>query len=57
VINGVNTPIDKDNPKVAPFIVDGRTMLPLRFVTETFGAEVQWDNSAKKITINYKSKE
>lgn len=57
VVNDVNTPIDKDNLKVAPFIVDGRTMLPLRFISETFGAEVQWENATKKITINYKSKE
>jgi len=57
VVDGVDTPIDKDNTKVVPFIVDGRTMLPLRFVTETFGADVLWENATKKITINYKTKE
>lgn len=53
-VNGVSTPIDKDNPQVTPFIKDGRTMLPLRFIAENFGAEVLWDGTLKKITINYK---
>jgi len=53
-INGESVPIDKDNPQVAPFIKDGRTMLPLRFVLENFGATVSWDSTQKKITITYK---
>ncbi|HQO99804.1 MAG TPA: stalk domain-containing protein, partial [Caldisericia bacterium] len=31
-VNGVDTPIDPDNPKVVPMIISGRTMLPVRFV-------------------------
>ncbi|MGC9100512.1 MAG: stalk domain-containing protein [Caldisericum sp.] len=54
-INGVQTAIDKDNPQVAPFIKDGRTMLPLRFIAENFGAEVLWDSVNKKVTILYNS--
>ena len=54
-VNGVPTPIDKDNPQVAPFIKDGRTMLPLRFIAENFGAEVLWDANLKKVTIIYNS--
>ena len=54
-VNGVPTPIDKDNPQVAPFIKDGRTMLPLRFIAENFGAEVLWDSNLKKVTIIYNS--
>lgn len=34
-----------------PVIANGRTMIPLRFVSESVGADVQWDGSAKKITI------
>jgi len=51
--NGNTVPIDKDNPKIVPFIKDGRTMLPLRFILENFGAEVFWDGKQRKITINY----
>ncbi|MCX7748346.1 MAG: stalk domain-containing protein [Clostridia bacterium] len=46
--NGVTKVID-----VAPRIVNSRTMMPLRFVAEGFGCDVQWDGDAKKITIRY----
>ncbi|MDR1559608.1 MAG: copper amine oxidase N-terminal domain-containing protein [Clostridiales bacterium] len=29
-----------------PVIIDGRTLVPLRFVAETIGFEVEWDNGA-----------
>lgn len=53
LVNGLKVPIDPANPKVVPEIINGRTMLPLRFVAENLGAEVQWDGSTKTITINY----
>jgi len=34
-------------------IVSGRTMLPLRFVTESLGAQVSYQQSTKTITITY----
>lgn len=52
-VNGVNTPIDSTNAKVVPEIINGRTMLPLRFVTENLGAAVGWDQSTQTITITY----
>ncbi|MGB9730180.1 MAG: copper amine oxidase N-terminal domain-containing protein, partial [Thermoprotei archaeon] len=39
--------------KVVPEIINGRTMLPLRFVAESLGADVQWDGTTKTITITY----
>lgn len=36
---------------VAPFINDGRTMIPLRFVSETLGCEVGWDDVSKTASI------
>lgn len=32
-----------------PFIVDGRTMVPMRSIFETLGAEVSWDVNTRKI--------
>ncbi len=32
-------------------VVDGRTMVPLRFIAEAFGAEVQWDNALNMAII------
>jgi len=37
-----------------PVIVKGRTFVPIRFIAETFGADVQWDGFSKTITIIYK---
>ncbi len=36
---------------VAPVIRNDRTMLPARFVAENLGAEVAWDEEARKVTI------
>jgi hypothetical protein len=34
-----------------PFIQNGRTMVPLRFISEAFGAEVTWDQATKAVTV------
>ena len=52
-VNGITKPIDSSNSKVVPEIINGRTMLPLRFVTENLGCELQWDPNTKTITITY----
>ncbi|MBQ7901406.1 MAG: N-acetylmuramoyl-L-alanine amidase [Clostridia bacterium] len=36
----------------APIIVQDRTMVPIRFVSEKLGYKVQWDDSAKKVSID-----
>lgn len=35
----------------APVVIDGRTLVPLRYVGENLGAEVVWNASAKTVTI------
>lgn len=35
----------------APYLKDGRTMLPFRFIGELVGAEVAWDGSLKQVTF------
>lgn len=36
---------------VAPIARNNRTMLPIRFVAEALGAQVDWDAAAQKVTI------
>lgn len=36
---------------VAPIIVNDRTMIPLRFVSEALGAQVDWNEAARTVTI------
>ncbi len=35
----------------APFMKDNVNYLPLRFVTETLGADIIWDNNEKRVTV------
>jgi len=35
----------------APFIKDGRTMIPLRFVSENFGSQVSWNQETYTVDI------
>lgn len=37
---------------VPPRVVDGRTLVPLRFVAETFGLSVDWDESTYSVYLN-----
>ncbi len=46
MVNGEETVID-----VPPTILDGRTMVPIRFVAENLGAEVEWDGATRTVTI------
>jgi len=39
-----------------PFIANGRTMVPLRFVAEALGAEVGWNDNTQTVTINQQFK-
>jgi hypothetical protein len=40
-----------------PFIREARTMVPLRFIAEAFGASVLYDASEKTVTIQYMDQE
>jgi len=50
-VNGTTKWIDDTNHKVVPEIINGRTMLPLRFVAESLGSTVDWNGDTKTITI------
>ena len=38
---------------VPPIIKNNRTLVPLRFVSQAFGAKVEWDGATKTITLIY----
>ncbi|QXM06747.1 copper amine oxidase N-terminal domain-containing protein [Crassaminicella indica] len=45
-VNGVVVPMD-----TVAVIKDGRTMLPIRFIAQALGAEVEWDGATRTVTI------
>ena len=51
-VNDVATDID-----APPIIVNGRTLVPLRFISETFGCEVGWDGATKTVSIKSENEE
>jgi len=51
VINGEEKTVE------TPYVVgDGVTLVPVRVITEAFGAEVGWISSEKKVTLSYMNK-
>ena len=52
LVNGMPMRIDNDNLDVVPFIDEnGRTLVPLRFIAEAFGATVEWNDKLKSVSI------
>jgi len=45
-INGAQTPLD-----VPAQIMNGRTLVPVRFISESLGASVEWSQQEQKVTI------
>jgi len=46
IVNGEEVPLDS-----AATIVDGRTLIPVRFVSESLGATVFWEENTKTVVI------
>jgi hypothetical protein len=53
VIGDTDAPvkIDADNDEVVPIIENDRTLVPLRFLSETFDASVEWDGTSQTVTL------
>ncbi len=49
-------PLDSSNPNVVPVIHKDRTLVPLRAISEHFGAEVSYDGTNREAIIKYNGK-
>ncbi len=49
IVNGKQLTLD-----VPPRIINDRTMVPIRFVAESLGCEVLWDEKTQTVTIKFK---
>ena len=53
MVIGSNTAYKDGHPLLldpAPMIIDGRTYVPLRFLTDSFGGNLDWDGATQTIT-------
>lgn len=53
LVNGVPVRVDNDNTDVRPYLdANDRTLVPLRFIAEAFGADVAWDGDTQTVSIS-----
>lgn len=47
IVGGAKKPV----PDAVPTVINGRTLVPVRFITESIGAEVVWDEASRSATV------
>lgn len=56
VVNNVDRKIEEGAQRVVPYVKQGRTLVPLRFIAEAFGAQVNWIPEFRRVTIQIDDK-
>lgn len=51
-VNKRRVKIDKENYNLTPVLENGRTLVPVRFISEAFGFDVSYDEASSKATIS-----
>ena len=54
-VSNIEKLIDSNDNAVTPIVQQNRTLLPIRFVSESIGATVTWEQASKSITVEYGS--
>ena len=49
--SAILTQIDAEDDRIVPIVENGRTLVPIRFISENFDCEVDWDDDLRKVTI------
>ncbi len=57
ISDGVIKALDSENPNVAPMIYNSRTLVPLRAISENFGAAVSYDAVKRAAIISFGGRE
>lgn len=50
------TKVDPQNEAVVPFTTNDRTLVPVRFISESIGAQVSWDEDTQTVTVTGEGK-
>lgn len=56
LVNNEERQIHVENTQIAPFVEKGRTLVPIRFVSEALGAQVSWDSKESTVYISSQNK-
>ena len=52
IVGGAKKPV----PDAVPTVINGRTLVPVRFITESIGADVVWDEASRSATVTSEGK-
>ena len=52
---GAKTYVDTANLDIKPIVQNGRTLVPVRFISEKFGANVGWEDATQTVTVRTKT--
>ncbi len=52
---GAKTYVDTANLDIMPIVQNGRTLVPVRFISEKFGAGVGWDDATQTVSVTTKA--
>ena len=56
LVKGAMAKVDSQNDQVMPRIIDSRTLVPARFISESFGGVVGWDDATRTVSIEINGK-
>jgi hypothetical protein len=51
LVNGKEIIVDGKDLLIVPKIKDGRTFVPIRFIVEALGFEVEWKEDSKEVVV------
>ena len=51
IVDGVRVKVDPENSAVMPVVIDSRTLVPVRFIAESIGAQVGWEDVTQSVTV------
>ncbi|MCX7921017.1 MAG: beta-propeller domain-containing protein [Clostridia bacterium] len=56
LVKNTEVQVDPSNPEVKPLIVEGRTLVPVSFISQSLGAKVIWDGKTSTVKVNLGAK-
>lgn len=57
IVNEQEKQIDPENNLIVPFVEENRSLVPVRFIAESLGAKVSWDQANQSVCITMGNKE
>lgn len=57
LVNGQTVLIDPQNPSVVPIVsAEGRTLMPIGFISQNLGCQVEWNSQTQTASLSYAEK-